>query len=115
MRMAQSLARISTLAVIRGAVILFGSTLLPTSADPNDARAAFAEYAADLFWITTHLGQFLGVAVLGAALTTLKTTTGDRSRDCSPGGLLTPYSSHQKGGSVLAPANFSSSRARNDG
>ena len=28
------------------------------SADPNDAPAAFAEYAADRIWVATHLGQF---------------------------------------------------------
>jgi hypothetical protein len=41
------------------------------SADPNDPVAAFAEYAADAHWVATHLGQFLGIAVLAAALVAL--------------------------------------------
>ena len=41
------------------------------NADPNDAPAAFAEYAADRIWVATHLGQFLGVAILGVALVAL--------------------------------------------
>jgi hypothetical protein len=41
------------------------------SADPNDPVAAFAEYAADRFWVASHLGQFLGVALLCVALVCL--------------------------------------------
>jgi len=37
-------------------------------ADPNDATAAFAEYAADPLWIPSHLGQLAGVALMVAAL-----------------------------------------------
>ena len=56
-------------------MILFVATLLhPMSADPNDAPAAFAEYAADRIWVATHLGQFLGVAILGMALVGLAAT-----------------------------------------
>lgn len=48
---------------------MFVATLLhPMHADPNDAVAAFTEYAADHLWVATHLGQFLGVAVLAVAL-----------------------------------------------
>ena len=55
-----------------GALTLFIATLLhPLSADPNDAPAAFAEYAADRLWVASHLGQFLGVAVLAVALVAL--------------------------------------------
>jgi len=38
------------------------------SADPNDAPAAFAEYAASHIWVATHLGQFAGFALLCVAL-----------------------------------------------
>jgi len=38
------------------------------SADPNDARAAFAEYAADRLWVASHLTQLAGVALVTAAL-----------------------------------------------
>jgi hypothetical protein len=41
---------------------------------PNVPRAAFAEYAADSGWVWSHLGQFLGVAFLGAALAALAGT-----------------------------------------
>ncbi|HYC23163.1 MAG TPA: hypothetical protein VEI94_10690 [Candidatus Bathyarchaeia archaeon] len=65
----QHLARIGAVAAIGGALTLFVATLLhPLSADPNDAPAAFAEYAADRLWVATHLGQFAGVAILGVAL-----------------------------------------------
>jgi hypothetical protein len=43
-------------------------------ADPDDAPAAFAEYAADALWVWSHLGQFAGVAVLGIALIGLAAT-----------------------------------------
>ena len=71
----QHLARIGAAAAIGGAVTLFIATLLhPMSADPNDAPAAFAEYAADSIWVASHLGQFLGVAVLGVALVAMAAT-----------------------------------------
>lgn len=68
----QRLARIGAAAAVSGALTLFVATLLhPMSADPNNAPAAFAEYAADHIWVATHLGQFLGVAILGVALVAL--------------------------------------------
>ncbi len=66
------LSRIGAVAALTGAPLLFVCTLLhPMNADPNDAAAAFAEYAADSWWIATHLGQFIGVALLGVALVAL--------------------------------------------
>lgn len=41
------------------------------TAPPADARAAFAEYAADGLWVASHLGQLLGTALIGAALLAL--------------------------------------------
>jgi hypothetical protein len=41
------------------------------NADPNDAPAAFAEYAASTSWVATHLGQFAGIALLAVALVAL--------------------------------------------
>lgn len=50
---------------IAGAVLLMlGTALHPLEADPGDAAAAFAEYAGDDLWVISHLGQFLGVALL---------------------------------------------------
>jgi hypothetical protein len=70
-----SLARIGAVSAPVGAIVLLVSTLLhPMQADPNDAAAAFAEYAADSFWVWSHLGQFAGVAILGIALVGLAAT-----------------------------------------
>jgi len=57
---------------LAGAALLLASTLLhPATADPSDAVAAFAEYAASDLWVATHLAQFIGFALLGAALVAL--------------------------------------------
>ena len=61
-----------------GPLVLFVSTLMhPLEADPNDAVAAFTEYAADRLWVGTHLGQFLGVAIIVAALVMLSRSLGE--------------------------------------
>jgi hypothetical protein len=71
----QSLARLGSIAALVGAAVLFASTLLhPMSRDPSNAPEAFAEYAADTFYVWTHLGQFAGFALLGAALVALAAT-----------------------------------------
>lgn len=58
-----------------GAAALLASTLLhPAGADPADMPTAFAEYAASGMWVPVHLGQFLGVALLAAALVLLAGT-----------------------------------------
>jgi hypothetical protein len=73
-----SLARLGAVAAVAGAVLVLVSTLLhPLGSDPNDPPAAFAEYAADAFWVWSHLGQFLGVALLGMALVALTVTLED--------------------------------------
>lgn len=70
-----SLARIGAVTAVLGDIVLFVSTLLhPLGADPNDPPAAFAEYAADSLWVWTHLGQFLGFALLAVAMIALATT-----------------------------------------
>jgi hypothetical protein len=67
--------RVGAVAAIAGAITLFVATLLhPMAADPNDAAAAFAEYAAAPIWVASHLGQFVGVALLCAALVALAST-----------------------------------------
>jgi hypothetical protein len=69
------LARGGAAAAVSGALMLFISTLLhPLNADPNDAPAAFAEYAAATIWVASHLGQFAGIALLGVALVALAET-----------------------------------------
>jgi hypothetical protein len=37
-------------------------------ADPSDAVAAFTEYAADQWWVASHLTQLAGIALMDAAL-----------------------------------------------
>ena len=71
----QRFARVGAAAAIFGSIILFVSTLLhPSNADPNDPIAAFTEYAADRLWVASHLGQFLGVVLIGMALLALGRT-----------------------------------------
>lgn len=54
---------------IAGSALLFvGTYLHPMQADPNQAVAAFTEYAADSLWIASHLTQLLGVVLMIAAL-----------------------------------------------
>jgi hypothetical protein len=43
----------------------------PMKESPADVRAAFAEYAADQYWIASHLLQLLGVVLITAALIVL--------------------------------------------
>jgi hypothetical protein len=54
---------------IAGSVLLFvGTYLHPMEADPNEAIAAFAEYATAHLWVASHMTQLLGVALMVAAL-----------------------------------------------
>jgi hypothetical protein len=54
---------------IAGSILLFiGTYLHPMGADPNQAAAAFAEYAADRLWVAGHLMQLGGLALIVAAL-----------------------------------------------
>jgi len=54
----------STTAIIGALALLIATTLHPMTADPGDPVAAFTEYAADRWWVASHLGQFLGVALM---------------------------------------------------
>jgi len=65
-------SRAGAACAIAGSALLFvGTYLHPSGADPNDALAAFTEYAADRFWVATHLTQLAGVALMVAALVAL--------------------------------------------
>src|SRR5918912_181408 len=85
----RALTRLGSIAALVGAVLLFGSTLLhPLGSDPNDAAAAFAEYATDSLWLWSHVGQFVGIAGLVVALVALASTFGPgRAAACSRIGL----------------------------
>jgi len=73
--MSGHLARLGAVAAAVGALVLIASTMLhPSDADPGHAPAAFAEYATDTLWVWSHVGQFAGIAALGAALVALAGT-----------------------------------------
>ena len=68
----RNLLRIGGAAAVVGAILLFiGTFLHPAQADPNDALAAFQEYAADDLWVASHLTQFFGFALIVAGLVAL--------------------------------------------
>lgn len=58
----------ATCAIGGSLFLLLGTWLHPMEADPNDAAAAFAEYAADSWWVASHLVQLAGVVLMVAAL-----------------------------------------------
>jgi hypothetical protein len=70
--------RISAACAFFGCVLLgIGISMHPKQADPSNAAAAFAEYAADTGWITAHLLQFGGAALLvGFLLLLARETSG---------------------------------------
>jgi hypothetical protein len=73
--MSAHMARLGAVAAVVGALVLFASTMLhPSDANPGNAPVAFAEYATDTLWVWSHLGQFAGLAALGAALVALAAT-----------------------------------------
>src|SRR5262249_59619295 len=65
----RSTGKIGAICAIAGTVLLsVGTYLHPLEADPNDAVAAFTEYAADHLWVASHLTQLAGVALMVTAL-----------------------------------------------
>jgi hypothetical protein len=67
--------RVGAVAAIAGALaLLVGTMLHPMAADPADALAAFTEYAADPHWVSSHLTQFIGVALMFVGLVALRDT-----------------------------------------
>ena len=72
MSLEEYFSTVGGITAIVGVVILLIATLLhPLDAHPGDAPAAFAEYAADRFWVATHLGQLFGVVLIGGGLVSL--------------------------------------------
>ncbi len=65
----RSASQMGATCAFAGSVLLFiGTYLHPMGADPNQAIAAFAEYAADRLWVASHLTQLAGLALIVAAL-----------------------------------------------
>jgi hypothetical protein len=58
----------ATCAIGGSLLLLIGTALHPMDADPSDAVAAFTEYAADQWWVASHLTQLAGIALMDAAL-----------------------------------------------
>jgi len=54
----------ASFAFFGGVLLGIGTSMHPMHADPTNAAAAFAEYAADQRWVTGHLLQFAGAALL---------------------------------------------------
>jgi len=61
--------RIAGTCAIAGSALLFiGTYLHPLTADPNDAAAAFIEYAAERLWVASHMTQLAGLVLMTVAL-----------------------------------------------
>ena len=63
----------ATCAITGVALLCVGTYLHPIKANPNEPVAAFTEYAADDFWVASHLMQLAGVASMVVALLFLTT------------------------------------------
>ena len=82
----------ATCAIAGAALLLVGTYLHPMEANPNEPVAAFTEYAADDFWVFSHLMQLAGVASMVAALlfltTVLETRRGPGIARVAAGGAI---------------------------
>ena len=59
----------ASVAAVGGALLLFiGTFVHPSEADPNEALAAFTEYADDQLWVASHLTQLIGVVLIVGSL-----------------------------------------------
>jgi hypothetical protein len=63
-------------AIAGSLLLLLGTYLHPMPADPNDAVAAFTEYAADRLWVASHLTQLAGVTLMVGGALVSGTTVG---------------------------------------
>ncbi len=59
----------ASVAAVGGALLLFiGTFVHPSEADPNEALAAFTEYADDQLWVASHFTQLIGVVLIVGSL-----------------------------------------------
>jgi hypothetical protein len=76
-------SRAGATCAIAGAALLFvGTALHPMGVDPNEPVAAFTEYAADPWWVASHLTQLAGVAAMVVAVLVLTEQLEARRRPC---------------------------------
>lgn len=81
--------RLSVCLLMLGIVLTFlAGTFHPDHAPANDHTAAFLEYAGDSTWTVTHLGQFVGMAVLIAGFLVLASALDLSSRWAGRFGIL---------------------------
>ena len=67
-----ALLRVGATAGVAGILVqVVMDQMHPAQADPNNSRAAFAEYASYPSWTAVHIGQFVGTLLLGLALLVL--------------------------------------------
>jgi hypothetical protein len=65
----RALLRLGAVSGVAGVLMQVAMDQLhPAQADPNDSRAAFAEYSHSRIWTEVHLGQFLGTLLLATSL-----------------------------------------------
>lgn len=60
-----------TTSIVGAVLLLVGTLLHPSTAQPNNSVAAFTEYAAFQPWVAVHLLQLFGVVLIMAALVLL--------------------------------------------
>lgn len=62
-------SHVGAICSVAGSILLLvGTALHPMDADPSDAIAAFTEYAADRWWVASHLTQLMGIVLMDTAL-----------------------------------------------
>jgi hypothetical protein len=73
-----------------GVLLGIGTSMHPMHADPNNAVAAFTEYAAAPNWVTGHLLQFAGAALLCGFMLVLsrQLRAGSGMRQIATGGAI---------------------------
>ena len=60
-------SRVGSIAAISGLVIYQVFSMLHPRTPPYETEAAFADYAAEPYWVVIHLGEMLGILLIGAA------------------------------------------------
>ncbi|MDQ0825541.1 putative membrane protein [Arthrobacter sp. B2I5] len=95
--------RLASSLLLAGVVVsLVAGLLHAESHDANDHLESFTAYANSGIWTTVHLGQFVGMALVGAGLVSL--ATGLASWGTAPGVQLRPLGWAARFGAVSAAA-----------